>query len=397
MIRILILVALALSLEASMDKKWSSNKNCQACHQKISKNWETSRHANSHFTKNDLFKKTLEYILLKNPKMVLEEVKVDCARCHNPRIGKDGIRSDEKILLAMENDTTKEEFEGILDAEHMKNGINCIVCHNVDEIHLDKATGSEGMNGVKFGPEGTMYGPFSDAVSPYHKTEQRDHFVSNSPNLCFTCHYSAKNRHGVEVYSTGKEYDSVVTEEEGCKDCHMSEKKEGYASNYSKSDEVPKPRSIREHTFASVDNSDILSKYVTVTAQKVDNKLEIMLTNNTPHRVPTGYGLRELYVKAEFLDAANQSIAKESKTISAQWKDKNGNITIPHEATSKSMDTRIKPKSSEVYLFEIPKGATQVKYSLGYRLIGKDMANMIGVEDPFFLREYKTKAQTIPL
>jgi len=397
MIKILIFVALAISLEANMDKKWSSNKNCQACHQKISKHWETSRHANSHFTKNDLFKKTIEYILLKNPKMVLEEVKVSCAQCHNPRIGKENLRNDEKILLAMENDTTKEEFEGILDAEHMKNGINCVVCHNVEEIHLDKAKGSEGSGSVKFGPQGTMYGPFSDAVSPYHKTEMRDHFASDTPDLCFTCHYSAKNRHGVEVYSTGKEYDTSATENEGCRDCHMSEKKDGHASNYSKADASPVSRSVREHVFASVDNSDILSKYVAVNAKKIDNMVEITLNNSAPHRVPTGDGLRELSVKVEFFDAKNQSLAKENQLIAAQWKDKNGNITIPHEAVTKSMDTRIEPKSSQAYLFNIPQGAVSVKYHLGYRLIGKDMAQMIGVEDPFFLREYKTISQTLPL
>ncbi len=392
--RILILVALAVSLHATIDQKWSSNKNCQACHQKISKSWETSRHSNSHFTKNDLFKKSLEYIVLKNPKMVLEEIKVDCARCHNPRIAKDHLRTDEKILLALENDTTKEEFQDMLNAEHMKNGINCIVCHNVDEIHLDKGKGSQGLGSVKFGVQGTMFGPFNDAVSPYHKTAQRGHFASDTPDLCFVCHYSTKNRHGVEVYSTGKEYDAGSNGNEGCRDCHMSEKKDGFASNYAKADAKPVPRSVRDHVFASVDNSDILAKYVSIAVQKVENKVEVTLTNNSPHRVPTGYGLRELYVKVEFLDINNKSLGKDSKLISAQWKDKEGKATIPHEATSKSMDTRIDPKASRAFMFDIPEGAVKVKYSLGYRLISKEMAELINVEDPFFLREYKTRAQT---
>jgi len=177
----------------------------------------------------------------------------------------------------------------------------------------------------------------------------------------------------------------------------MSEKKDGHASNYSKADIAPKPRSVREHVFASVDNSEILSKYVAIKAQKLDNNLEITLTNSAPHKVPTGDGSREINVKVEFFDANNKSLGKENQLIAAQWKDKNGNLTIPHEAVLKSMDTRIEPKSSKVYLFNIPEGAKSVKYLLGYRLIGKDMAQLIGVEDPFFLREYKTKAQTLPL
>jgi hypothetical protein len=300
-------------------------------------------------------------------------------------------------LLALENDTTKEEFKEVLNAEHMKNGINCIVCHNVDEIHLDKAKGSEGLGSVKFGPQGTMFGPFSDAVSPYHNTAQREHFTSDTPDLCFACHYSSKNRHGVDVYETGKEYDATGNENEGCRDCHMSAKKDGYASNYSKADASPKPRSVRDHVFASVDNSDILTKHVTVSAQKVDGKVAVTIQNKTPHRLPTGYGLRELNVKVEFFDASNKSLGKDSKLIAAQWKDKKGNLTVPHEAISKSMDTRIGPKSTQAYLFDIPQNAVSVKYSLGYRLIGKDMATMIGIEDPFFLREYKTKAETLAL
>jgi len=153
-----------------INKKWSSNKNCEACHTKISKYWETSRHSNSHFSKNDLYKKSVEYILLKSPKLIMDEVKIDCAKCHNPRITQKYVTKEDKMLFALGITEQQKKYTEALNAEHMKNGINCIVCHNIDEIHLDKSVGSQGLNSVKFGPQGTMYGPFDDANSPYHKT-----------------------------------------------------------------------------------------------------------------------------------------------------------------------------------------------------------------------------------
>ena len=60
-----------------INKKWETNENCEACHMDISGKWETSRHANSHFSKKDLFKKSLEYKVKKNHKFILEEVKVE--------------------------------------------------------------------------------------------------------------------------------------------------------------------------------------------------------------------------------------------------------------------------------------------------------------------------------
>jgi len=382
------------SLQADINKKWSSNKNCEACHQNISKHWETSRHSNSHFSKNDLFKKTLEYMVLKNPKLILDEVKVKCAKCHNPRITKPDMSDSEKMLLALDVDSTKKEFSAVLNAEHMKNGINCIVCHNIDEIHLDKSIGSQGLKGVKFGVQGTMFGPFDDAKSPYHKTEYREHFSENSPTLCFSCHYSHKNDAGLEVYATGKEYDSVASTQ-GCKSCHMSQKREGVASNYSKAGEKPKVRMVRDHRFASVDNSNILNDNVEIKSYKELDSFIVELQNNSPHSIPTGYGLRELIITVEFSNASKKMIDRQYKVLSAVWKDKRGDITVPFAAKTLSSDNRLAANSSKKYHFNIPDGAKTAKYTLSYRFISKRMAEKIGITDPFFLKEYKVKENTL--
>ncbi len=380
-----------------LGKKWESNKNCEACHQEISKKWETSRHSNSHFSKNDLFKKSLEYIVRKNPTMILDEVKVECAQCHNPRLAKRDVSNEEKVGLLLEDDQTKKHFHAILENKTMKNGINCMVCHNIDEIHLDKKKGSGGMNSVKFGPQGTMFGPFADAVSPYHKTEQRAHFVGDKPTLCFVCHYSQKNAHGLEVYATGKEYDQFKTGEEGCKECHMSKKRKGVASNFAPAGEKPKARMMRAHRFASVDNSNILNDFVDVKGTTDGDKFVITLKNRAPHKIPTGYGLRKIILKVTFLDKNDKVLAKKRYVLGTKWVDEKGKETIPHLAVKVAKDTRMDGKSTNAYRFPIPDGAVYAKYSFSYRLIPEGLAKELGITDPFFLREYTFSEQRVHL
>jgi hypothetical protein len=278
----------------------------------------------------------------------------------------------------------------------MKNGINCVVCHNIEEIHLDKTKGSQGMNSVKFGPQGTMFGPFDDADSPYHNTAQRPHFIGNDPTLCFACHYSTENKHGVEVYATGKEYDATASEE-GCKDCHMSKKYEGHASNYTKDGRKPKPRMVREHRFASVDNSNIMIDHIDIKSRTERGKFIINLKNRTPHHIPTGYGLREIMLTVNYYDKNDKKLGEDRKVLASKWLDDNGEQTIPHMAKSKVEDTRLKGNSAKDYVFNVPKGAMYAKYIFSYRLISEEMAKKINVTDPFFLKEYVFSERRIHL
>lgn len=388
----ILFIFLFVSVSAEINKKWETNKNCEACHSDISSTWETSRHSNSHFSKNDLFRKTLEYMVAKKPTLILDEVKVECGICHNPRLGKKEMSNEDKILLAMGSDDKTKEYQDAMNTAYVKNGINCIVCHNIEEIHLDKNKGSEGTHSVKFGPQGTMFGPFADAVSPFHNTAQKPHFADDSPELCFACHYSAKNKHGIEVYTTGKEYDASSGayggDVQGCRDCHMSEKQEGIASNYSASGEEPKKRMVRKHRFTSVDNSNILSRYSEVTAIDEGGSLNITLKNNSPHSIPTGFGLREIVIDVEFLDINDKVLGQQQQKLTAIWNDESGKETVPYLATVLEKDTRLAAKSSKVYDFKIPKGAKYGKYSIYYNMVGEKMAKEMKVSDQFFLKKY---------
>ena len=385
---VLVLIPLCLHAAEPPGKKWQSNKNCEACHGKISRAWETSRHANSHYSKNDLFMKSLKYIVRKNPMRILDEVKIECAQCHNPRLTKRNIAEEEKVELVLGYKDAKKKMHRALDNITMKNGINCMVCHNIDKIHFKKEEGSRGVDSVVFGRQGMMFGPFADAVSPYHETQQREHFIGDDPRLCFVCHYSRKNKKGLEVYATGKEYDRYKKSEEGCKTCHMSKRFKGFASEYTLPGELPKERMVRTHRFASVDNSNILNDYVEVKGEVQQDTFVMTVHNKAPHKIPTGYGLREIILKVKFLDKNDKPIDRQRYVLGATWMDEKGKPTIPHLAVTMAKDTRMEGKSTKAYRFKIPQGAVYAVYSFSYRLISESMAKDLNVTDPFFLREY---------
>lgn len=393
---LIILMLFATGYAKEINRKWETNENCRACHMDIVDKWEGSRHANSHFNKNDLYKKSLEYIVRNNPKIILDEAKVECSACHNPRISKTKVEDVDKYLLLMDIEENKKQIQQTLNTKNMQNGINCVVCHNVDEIHLDKKKGSQGLFDIQFGEQGTMFGPFDDANSPYHKTVQRSHFVDQDPKLCFACHYGSSNKHGVEVYATGKEYESVGSNE-GCLDCHMSKKYQGYASNFVKDKDKPKPRMIREHRFASVDNSNIVLDYIDTTAKVNGEKFVITIANNTPHRFPTGYGLRRVLLDVKYFDSKDKMIKSFNYTLGSQWIDAKGNKTIPALATQMSKDTRVTPHSKADYAFKIPNGATYVVYQFSYRFVDEALAKEMGVSDSFFLNPYVFLTQRVHL
>jgi len=375
-----------------VDAQLDTSDNCKGCHLNITSKWETSRHANSHYSKNDLFKKSLEYIVKKNPTKILDEVKLECAKCHNPRVVYTKIDEDDKISILFDDKNLTQQYDKAFNSAYVKDGINCIVCHNIDKIHLHKAKGSMGMKNIYFGKKGVMFGPFKNAHSPYHKTEQREHFQGDNPKLCFVCHYSAKNEHNLMVYATGLEYDDIKRRAKdnipGCKSCHMSQKQKGYASNYAPEGKKPKSRMVRVHRFASVDNSNIIKEHISVVDSIKDDKFIIKIQNKTPHKLPTGYGLREVVLSVEFLNVSNKKLDDIRYVFGVNYVDKNGDMTIPHLAFKMVSDTRLGAYNQRKLKFDIPRRTRYIKYSVTYKLIDDKVAHEIGISDKFFLKDY---------
>ena len=398
---VLYTVLLSITLYAKQGEIGTSD-NCITCHRQFAEKWHASRHAMSHFSKNDLFKKSLMFITREHPELLLSEMKLKCAKCHNPRVTRSSINTEEKVSLLLQDSKTEEEIHRVLNSRNMKDGINCLVCHNIDQIHLNKVEGSRGADSITFGPRGTIFGPFDSAGSPYHKSVKRDHFIGDDPTLCFACHYGMKNENGVAVYATGTEYDAnrkhhgahAIT---GCKSCHMSPRKRGAASDYAKGGTSPKSRMIRLHRFASVDNSDILKNHVEVTGRYTQNAYIIGIRNNTPHKLPTGYGLRKITLEVDFYDKEHKLLGSDYHTFGVNWRDAKGDITIPHLAASTFNDTRLAPQTYQEFTFPLLPGSAELRYTFSYKLIGNVMARKLNITDPFFLKRYIIIRKTIPL
>ncbi len=398
-LRVALIILIAINLTyAEIDKKYQTNANCQACHSDISKKWETSRHAHSHYTKNELYNSVLEYIVAKKVTTTKEEAVIECAKCHNPRIQKREVSDAEKVSMLLDID--KDTLDKMINTAYMQNGINCIVCHNVDKIEQNSTT--VGFDAVKFGPQGVMYGPFSGAKSPYHFTKKRDFFKKDPNRLCFVCHKSGKNENNLVVYSTGEEYLAYQKESKkklpSCVECHMSGEKRGVASNYKGKGGMVE-RMVRDHLFASIDNSKIYKKYIKIDTKLKDNNTNFVvnISNLVPHKVPTGYGLRELAVEVSFFDKREKEIEKKTHSFSVDWLDKNDKPTIPHLASKMGEDRRLEAGANEELIFSIPRGTKIINYKLVYRQVKKDMQKVLNIKDKFFTRDYILKNGVLEL
>ncbi|MBA3025361.1 MAG: hypothetical protein FP820_03015, partial [Sulfurimonas sp.] len=208
-----------------VDERFQQSQNCKACHLHIVKEWEESWHANSHYESDEYLRASIDYVSRKTHKS-LNAVKVECATCHNPRISVTKTGMDYEIMAVMELDKGSKVNKA-LQSNAISEGINCIVCHNIDKIHDDKDPTKRGINRVEWTKSGTMTGPYDDAKSPYHKVEERDFMSSNPDKLCFVCHANDRSVEGFVFTDMQSEF---VAGEKKCVDCHMGEKKIGVAA-----------------------------------------------------------------------------------------------------------------------------------------------------------------------
>lgn len=387
-----VLIFVVQMVQAEILEQYAQSKNCKPCHGHLVKDWETSQHSKSHFSKNTLYKSSLEY-MSKETHRSLEDIEIKCATCHNPRVGLKQNDSSRTFLMAFD-EQKRQEVNEQLNTKYLKDGVNCIVCHNIDKVHESKDPAQRGLKAVEWGPNDTMVGPYVDAVSPYHKVAKREHFSEDPNKLCFVCHYSGQSTRGILTYETGMEYEASGSSQK-CVDCHMSDRYEDVASTFSK-EGGQKPRMIRSHLFAGARNGDILLSAVSMDASVSKGKLSIILQNMTPHRVPSGFGGRELILQINYKLQGSVVATKEVK-LGVTYLDEKGKKTIPYLAASIKDDQRLNPKEKRELLFSIPNGCDQAEISLWYVLVGEDMAKLLKLTDKEFLKKYPVAKQKIDL
>ncbi len=366
-----------------LDDKFARSEKCVSCHSHIVKEWKESWHAMSHYDNDEYFQKTIEYMARKMRTKSIDTLKVECARCHNPRVSVTETSVHDEVAAVMGLSSSSKIHEAI-ENDNLSEGINCAVCHNIDTIHDDSDSSIRGIGLVEWMKPGKMSGPFSDARSPYHKTEQRD-FMSSDPNkLCFVCHANNRSVNGHIFSNTQEEYEQQK-EAKLCIDCHMSEQEEGYASTLPANNGKPKKRLIRKHGFQGAHSPELLKGALDLSLRSVDNKLQIRLDNPNPHSVPTGYGGREIIVEVKFFGKKEYEV--QTLSLTSQFLNKRKKKSVPHCATEIIENEFIPAKGKKVYRMSVPEGAKKVKVVVSFRLVNDDIVQILDLKEEIWSKK----------
>jgi len=369
------LYAAAPQAAPKLNDKFADSTNCKKCHMHIVKQWSHSYHAKSHYNSDEYFRRSIDYVQRKTRKP-LNAVKVQCATCHNPRISVTSTGIDYAIDSVMELAKDSEVNKAV--ANHaLAEGINCLVCHNVNKVHENLPESQRGINRIEWNPVGIMSGPFEDAKSPYHKTQERDFFSKDSKKLCLVCHANDRSESGLVFANTKDEYQSS---DKLCADCHMSPKKMGIASNLPIDNGKPKKRMIREHGFVGAHTKWLWEDALSISAQATGSELIITLHNDNPHNIPTGFGSRELILDITFMSGSTRM---NSTTISLtqHYKDKRGKKTIPHLAVTATPDQSVPAKGEKQITVALLKGAGNAVITLSYRLVNDEVKTLLKLKE----------------
>ncbi|OQX59825.1 MAG: hypothetical protein B5M52_02105 [Helicobacteraceae bacterium 4484_230] len=359
-----------------LNKKFHDSSRCKPCHAQIVKEWSGSYHAKSHFKNNEYLRKSMKYVGRKSRKSD-NAVKVECATCHNPRIAVTEVGADYEIMSVMKLDKGSKVNKA-LESDELNEGINCLVCHNVKKVHSELDESKRGVRRLEWNKVGEMSGPYKNANSPYHKTHYRDFIGKDPKELCFVCHANDRSTENVIFTDMKKEYSETGKQ---CADCHMSPKKEGFASNLPIENSKPKKRMIREHGFVGAHQAWMWDGALHLNAKVKDKKLLVTLKNDNPHNIPSGFGARELIIDVEY-QSGSKIIERKHLSLTRHYKDKRGKPTIPHLAKEMSKDMSIPANGSRTFSLPLVKGAGMIVVTLSYRLVNDEVHKLLGLKEP---------------
>ena len=314
---------------------------CKTCHEEIYSQWKGSMHANSTALKDPIHGELYKTVI-GNPEK--EDVKQKgkypvCLQCHAPVAAKDGKTN----LTAM---------------EVYNEGVNCVSCHTISRFKgTEKAEG-----GLRLGVEAyefsdtSLQGPGTNHTNLnwqhpiFENTANPEVFKTNA--VCMGCHDQRKNSNKVPLCQTG---DEIATSEgsNNCLSCHM-----------------PVVNGKADHSLLGGHSAKMVSKglLMTMAVVKKDETLEvtIKLSNQLPHKFPTGAPFRNVYVKLTGYDEQGQKIwsssqshpVKDDKKAMLMYSlgDKEGNPAPPPKATQVLSDTRLKPHETRELNYSLVKG-----------------------------------------
>lgn len=364
-----------------VDEQYQKSTNCKTCHKRIVDEWSNSWHAKGHFAQNEYFNKSMEY-MSKKTRTSLATIKVGCASCHSPRISVTEVSQSEE-MMAMMGLGKGGSIEKAVNDDSLSEGVNCVVCHNIDKIHDEYDSSKLGIDRVEWTPSGTMTGPYSDAKSPYHKTIHHD-FMDKTPNrLCFVCHANIVSTEGLEIANMQQEYQG----DQACVECHMGEKRRDVAATYSFNGEK-KYRDVRNHGFTGAHQESMWKDALKLSAITKSDNIELIIQNPQPHNIPSGFGGREIIIDVTYKDNQGSILQEESISLTTTYKRKMDREAFPVIATKKSQDLSIPAKGQRNINIKKMKDASLVDIKLSYRLVNDELRTMLDLKEPIWSKKF---------
>jgi hypothetical protein len=176
---------------------------CAACHQEIYAQWRSSVMSQS-------WEDPIYRALLKKASEATSG-KVDnfCTGCHSPI----GLTTG-----AITPDLDRQPV-AVTAEQHPLPGVDCETCHNISaRTGLDN--GAYVMTPMLNGKR-TKFGPYKDAVSPYHQTVYSE--LHTRADFCSTCHNVTHPFSSTPIERTYDEWHESEFAADGrqCQDCHM--------------------------------------------------------------------------------------------------------------------------------------------------------------------------------
>ena len=364
----------------TLSTKYQGSEDCEACHYYIVRKWRHSWHAKSHYAHDEYYRASVNYVSRKTRRS-RDAVKIECATCHNPRITvtKTDFAYNLDKIMGLQTPIVKRVDKAVNDTK-IREGINCVVCHNIDKIHNDLNSSFRGINRVTWLPQGIMSGPFNDAVSPYHKTVYKKFMNSNPNELCFVCHANDHNVAGKIFINMQKQYgDSKQT----CVECHMGPKKEFYAASLPIDHGKPKPRMIREHTFMGAHVASMWKHALKLSLRANSNYLSITLKNNLPHNIPSGFGAREIRIEIIYQNG-KKVVSRHFISLTKHYISKLNRPTIPHLGVKASEDMSVPANGSKTMTIALNQKATSVRVNVYYILVNAQVRKLLHLKEPIW-------------
>ena len=322
----------------------------------------------------------------------LNTIKIECATCHNPRISVTSTNAEDEALASVGFDKNTAASKA-LKSDNISEGINCVVCHNIDKIHDDLPESKRGINRVTWMKSGTMTGPYNDAKSPYHQVEARDFMDTSSNQLCFVCHANDKSEDGHPFINMQSEFKSNGKQ---CVDCHMGARTQGVAATLRLSNGDAHTRMVRPHGFVGAHTETMWQDALGVNAKKVKQMLEVTLNNTQSHALPSGFGSREILIEAQYVNGG-KILKTETLSLTTKYLSKRDKPTIPHLAVKTISSISIPALSSKTFSLPMPTDAQSVNIVVSYRLVNDEVRELLELKDPIWSKKMVIKKLNLNL